>query len=82
MLGSGKRVHEVENDEAKAVVHLAVAAVVGNIGMAVAARSFARPWRRHSAFVSSRAMARRKQRSGSGEADGELVVYFWEEQGA
>jgi O-acetyl-ADP-ribose deacetylase (regulator of RNase III) len=45
----GKHVREVDNDEAKAIVHSAVSAVVRNGGIAVAARSFARPWRARSA---------------------------------
>jgi hypothetical protein len=49
MLGPGKHVREVDNDEAKAIVHSAMSAVVRNGGMAVAARSFARPWRACSA---------------------------------
>jgi hypothetical protein len=49
MLGPGKHVREVDNDEAKAIVHSAVSAVVTNSRMAVVARSFARPWRRLAA---------------------------------
>jgi hypothetical protein len=44
MLGPGKHVREVDNDEAKAIVHSAMSAVVRNGGIAVAAQSFARPW--------------------------------------
>jgi hypothetical protein len=54
MLGPGKHVREVDNDEVKAIVHSAMSAVVRNGGMAVAARSFARPWRARSAESEAR----------------------------
>jgi hypothetical protein len=63
MLGSGKHVHEVYNDEAKAIVHSAVSAVVRNDGMAVAARSFAQPWRR-LAVATNGGDSSRMQRDG------------------
>jgi hypothetical protein len=52
MLGLCKHVREVGNDEAKAVVHLVMAAVAWSIRSNSGGRSSARPWRRSRSVVS------------------------------
>ena len=68
--GLGERAREVQHDEAKAVVHVAVAVGAWSGEDAVAVSWSRRPWR----TAARERGERERERAGSGEGDGEGVL--------